>query len=31
MVPRLTVAEFRPVHELVVKWLPALDPPIDGT
>ena len=26
VVPRLTAAEFRPVHELVLKWLPALEP-----
>ena len=28
-VPRLTAAEFRPVHELVLKWIPTLDPAID--
>lgn len=25
VVPRLTAAEFRPVHEMVLKWIPALD------
>ena len=24
-VPRLTAVEFRPVHELILKWLPALE------
>jgi mRNA interferase MazF len=28
-VPRLTVEEFRPVHELMLKWVPALHPPDD--
>jgi len=29
VVPRLTAAEFRPIHELVLKWLPTLDPSKD--
>lgn len=30
-VPRLTVDEFRPVHELILKWLPRLDMGADGS
>ncbi len=26
VVPRLTSAEFRPVHEMVLKWIPTLEP-----
>ncbi|MFL5287489.1 MAG: type II toxin-antitoxin system PemK/MazF family toxin [Rhodopila sp.] len=31
VVPRLTPDEFRPVHELILVWLPALDPSGDMT
>jgi uncharacterized protein YifN (PemK superfamily) len=31
MVPRLTAVEFRPVHDLIVKWVPTLDPLREGT
>ena len=27
VVPRLTPGEFRPIHELVLKWVPTLLPP----
>jgi mRNA interferase MazF len=30
-VPRLTPDEFRPVHELILKWLPALEMIRDGS
>ena len=26
VVPRLSAAEFRPVHEMVLKWIPTLEP-----
>jgi mRNA interferase MazF len=28
-VPRLTAEEFRPIHELMLKWVPALLPGVD--
>jgi mRNA interferase MazF len=30
-VPRLTPAEFRPIHELVLRWLPTLPPIADNS
>ncbi len=31
IMPRLTADEFRPVHELILKWLPRLDLAGDGS
>jgi len=31
IVPRLTAEEFLPIHRLVLKWLPSLEMPLEGS